>query len=502
MLWMAAVVIAGANFMAVLDMTIANVSVPNIAGGLAATTSQGTWVITSYSVAEAIVLPLSGWLAARFGLVRTFIWAMGLFAVFSVLCGLATSLGMLVCARVLQGFAGGPLMPLSQTLLLRIFPKEKAGTAVTVWSMTTLISPIMGPVLGGWICENWSWSWIFFINLPLGCISVYFAVKMLLRYELPLKRFPMDFVGLGLLVLWVGSLQIMLDTGKEQDWFASTEIVVLGLTAAIGFVVFLIWELTAEHPIVDLRVFRHRGFTVAVIAMSIGFSSFLALNVLTPLWLQLNMDYTAGQAGRTIGWAGFFSLCMAPLAARIALKIDRRRLVCGGLLWLSFVTSLRIFGSTDLGYWQIVWPLMIMGLGMPFFFISASGMALASVNTEETASAAGLLNFSRTLLGAFAVSTMATVWEDHSSANHAELVGLADSDGSFMRGLIESGLSTEASRSVLDRLISTQSVMIATNEIMMVVAGTFLLGACVIWLAPRPRAWSRPSGGAAHTPKA
>ena len=494
-LWMAAIVIAGANFMAVLDLTIANVSVPNIAGGLAATTSQGTWIITSYAVAEASILPLTGWLAARFGLVRTFIWAIGFFALFSILCGLSTSLGTLVAARVLQGFAGGPLMPLSQTLLLRIFPKEKAGTAITLWSMTTLLAPISGPVLGGWICENWSWPWIFFINLPLGCVSVYFATKLLLRYELPLKRVPIDAVGLLLLVIWVGALQILLDIGKEHDWFASNQIVALAIIAVIGFAVFLIWELTAEHPIVDLKVFRHRGFTVAVIAMSVGYSSFLVLNVLTPLWLQLNMDYTAGQAGRTIGWTGVFSLFMAPLAASLALKIDRRKLVCGGLLWLSGVTALRFTGSTDLTYWQIVFPLMVMGLGMPFFFISASGMALASVSVEDTASAAGLLNFSRALLGAFAVSVMATVWDDHATLNHAELVGLSDGDGGLLRVLLENGLSLENSQAMLDRLVSTQSVMIATNEIMMVASGTFFLGACVIWLAPRPRSWHGPSGG-------
>jgi len=501
-LWMAAIVIAGANFMAVLDMTIANVSVPNIAGGLGATTSQGTWVITSYAVAEAIILPLTGWLAARVGLVRTFIWAMSLFALFSVLCGLSTSLGMLVAARVLQGFAGGPLMPLSQTLLLRIFPKEKAGTAITLWSMTTLLAPITGPVLGGWICENWSWSWIFFINLPLGCVFVFFAMKLLLRYEQPLKRVPIDGIGLLLLVVWVGALQIMLDIGKEHDWFASPHIVTLAIISVVGFATFLIWELTAEHPIVDLKVFRHRGFTVAVAAMSIGFSSFLALNVLTPLWLQLNMDYTAGQAGRTIGWSGFFALCMAPIVARLAVRLDRRKLVFGGLLWLSAVTASRFSGNTDMTYWQIAFPLMVMGLGMPFFFISASGMALASVNVDETASAAGLLNFSRTLLGAFAVSVMTTVWDDHATLNHAELVGLVDADGALISGLLQSGLSLDVSVGLVDRLIATQSVMIATNEIMMVVAGAFFVGACVIWLAPRPRSWHGPSsGGQTRAPK-
>lgn len=490
MLWFAAIVIASANFMAVLDMTIANVSVPTIAGSLGATTSQGTWVITSYVVAEAIILPLTGWLASRFGLVRTFITVMSLFIVFSVLCGMANSLGMLVAARVLQGFAGGPLMPLSQTLLLRIFPKEQAGIAITLWSMTTLLAPISGPVLGGWICEYWSWPWIFFINIPVGCITTFFAIRLLRRYELPRVKVPMDVIGLILLIVWVGSLQIMLDIGKEYDWFASTKIVVLGIVAIIGFCAFMIWEGTAKHPIVNLKVFRHRGFWVAVLAMSIGYASFMVLNVLTPLWLQLNMDYTASQAGRTIGWTGVFSLCMAPLVARLAIKFDRRLLISGGLFWLAGVTALRFSGTTDMAYWQIAFPLMIMGLGMPFFFISVSGMALASVDDDETASAAGLLNFCRSLLAAFAVSVMTTAWDDHANAAHSELVGLIDKDGQLVQQLLSSGLQQDGANAVIERLVSTQSLMISTNGLMMYVSLCFFLGACLIWLAPRPRAWS------------
>ena len=489
-LWAAAVVIAGANFMVVLDMTIANVSIPNIAGSLGATTTQGTWVITSYAVAEAIVLPLTGWLTARFGLVRTFISATGLFVLFSIFCGLATSLSMLVTARVLQGFAGGPLMPLSQTLLLRIFPKEQAGAAITLWSITTLLAPITGPVLGGWICEHWSWSWIFFINIPLGIVVVYFSINLLTRYELPRRQLPIDVVGLVLLIIWVTALQVMLDTGKESDWFASTTITALAVVSLIGFAAFLIWELNVAHPIVDLKVFRHRAFWVAVLAMSIGYSSFMTLNVLTPLWLQVNMDYTASQAGRTIGWTGLFSLCMAPFVARLAIKVDRRKLISGGLIWLSGVTALRCMGSTDFSYWDIAFPLMIMGLGMPFFFISVSGMALASVNSNETASAAGLLNFSRTLFAAFAISVMTTGWEDYTTTAYAELVGSIDADGSLFKALVQSGVESDKVHSMMDRLLNAQSLMIATNTIMAIVAFAFFVGAVVIWLAPRPRAWS------------
>ena len=222
MLWAAAILLATANFIAVLDMTIANVSVPSISGALGATTSQGTWVITSYSVAEAITVPLTGWLAARFGAVRVFVIAMAMFGACSALCGVSTSLGVLVFARICQGFAGGPLMPLSQTLLLRIFPKEKATAALTIWSMTTLVAPVIGPILGGYLCDNYSWPWIFYINVPIAAGCAFIAWTMLKRYELPLLKNPIDRVGLLLLVVWVGALQLMLDEGKDLDWFSST----------------------------------------------------------------------------------------------------------------------------------------------------------------------------------------------------------------------------------------------------------------------------------------
>src|SRR5215469_8394337 len=255
MLWVAGIVLALANFVAVLNMTIANVTVPNIAGALGAGSSQGTWVITSYAVAEAITVPLTGWLAGRFGAVRLFCIAVLLFGVFSLLCGLSTSLFMLLGMRVLQGMAGGPLMALSQTLLLRIFPKSQSMQAMGLWAMTTLLAPVVGPVLGGWLCDNYTWSYVFLINVPMALSFGVIAWSLLKRYQDPAVLKPVDRIGMLLLIIWVGALQIMLDEGKDKDWFSSMEIRVLAAIAVIGFLAFLIWELTEKNPIVDLRVF-------------------------------------------------------------------------------------------------------------------------------------------------------------------------------------------------------------------------------------------------------
>ncbi len=495
MLWVAALLLAAANFIAVLDMTIANVSVPNIAGSMGATLSQGTWVITSYAVAEAISVPLTGWLASRFGAVRVFASSMALFGLFSVLCGFANSLGMLVLARVCQGLAGGPLMPLSQTLLLRIFPPEKAPAAIGLWAMTTLVAPVVGPILGGYLCNEYSWPWIFYINMPIALACAFFAWQLLKRYENQLLRDPIDTVGLVLLIIWVGALQIMLDEGKQMDWFGSSYIIGLAIVAAIGFAAFMIWELNTAHPIVDLRVFRHRGFLISVLTISLAFAAFFGANVLTPLWLQSFMNYTSTQAGMTTAWSGVLAIVVAPIAAGLSNKVDPRKLVFAGVLWLGIITTWRSFATTDMTYWNLSIPILIMGVGLPFFFVPSTGLALASVEPEETASAAGLMNFLRTLSGAFATSLVTTFWEDETTRNRAELVGLTDVDQALRQGFENAGMSSEAALQSLEFLINSQSVMLATNQIMLAMGIAFVFAASVIWLAPKPTRSVDPAAG-------
>lgn len=485
MLLLAALALAAANFIAVLDTTIANVSVSNIAGALGVTSSQGTWVITSYAVAEAITVPLTGWLAARFGAVRVFATSMVLFGLCSALCGLSNSLGVLVAARVMQGLSGGPLMPLSQTLLLRIFPKEKAAAATGIWAMTTLIAPILGPILGGVLCDSASWPWIFMINVPVALICAWGAWRLLKRYEHPLEHFPIDLTGLGLLIVWVGSLQIMLDEGKDLDWFSSVEICLLAVTAVVGFLAFLIWELTAKHPVVDLKVFRHRGYSMSLVTLVLAFGAFFGINVLTPLWLQSFMGYTATWSGMTTAWSGVLAVMIAPAVAALSMRVDARRLVFIGVCWMGLVTAWRSFGTTDMTYWQIATPLLLMGLGMPLFFVPLTGLALAAVDEDETASAAGLMNFLRTLAGAFATSMVSTVWEDRIKFNHADLVAQLDNSGEAMRSMLGANMSLDSIRGSMDQILNGQAVMLATNQVFLAIALIFIVAACSIWCAPK-----------------
>lgn len=487
MLWLGAIVLAMANFLAVLNMTIANVTQPNMAGALGASTSQGTWIITAYAVAEAITVPLTGWLAGRFGAVRVFSLAVLMFGVFSFLCGISTSLGMLLVMRVFQGMAGGPLLALSQTLLLRIFPKEKAMQATGLWAMTTLLAPVVGPVLGGWICDNWSWPWVYFINVPMALIFSVIAWGLLKRYEDPLVKNPIDTVGFVLLVIWVGSLQIMLDEGKDLDWFASDKICVLAGIAVIGFFAFLIWELTEEHPIVDLRVFRHRGFSASMFVLTLAFGSFFALNVLTPLWLQYNLGYTTTWAGVVVAWGGVLAVVFSPIAANLSNRFDPRWLVFIGCAWLGGDTLWRAVATTDMDYWSICLPLFFMGVGMPMYYVPITGLAMGSVEEHEMASAAGLMNFVRTIAGAFATSLVTTFWQDGRYIAHDQLSGVVDPTREF-GAMVERtpAVAGQLGRELFDMGVTGQSMMLATNGLMIAIAVIFFVSAFAIALAPKP----------------
>jgi DHA2 family multidrug resistance protein len=494
-LWATAMLLSLANFMVVLDTTIANVSVPHIAGGLAVSPSQGTWVITSYSVAEAITVPLTGWLVQRFGGPKVFVAAMAGFGLFSLLCGLAPSFGLLVALRVMQGLCGGPIMPTSQTLLLSIFPREKSGQALGIWSMTTVVAPIAGPLLGGTISDTIGWSWIFFINIPVAFGVAIGAWSLLRRYPTQTRKIPVDYVGLGLLILWVGSLQIMLDKGKELEWFASTTIVALAVVAAIGFVSFLIWELTSENPIVDLRIFRHRGFVIGVIVISVTFGTYFSSVVLIPLWLQTSIGYTATWAGYASSMNGILAVCMSPFVARMIGKVDSRLLISFGISWIAAVTFWRTHFTTDANFWAIALPFLVQGFAMPFFFVPGTGLTLSSVLPSEVASAAGLSNFLRTSSAAFATSIMTTAWENTTTSKRSEIVGHLNDMSGTANALTAHGLTPDQAAGQIDRMVQVQATMLATNQLFFIMTFLFLFAASIVWLAPKPKRGGAPAGG-------
>src|SRR3954449_2868400 len=341
-----------ATFMNVLDTSIANVSIPAIAGDLGVSPNQGTWTITSFAVANAISVPLTGWLTERYGQVRLFLATTALFVVASLLCGLAASMPMLVFFRVVQGAVAGPMIPLSQTLLLSTYPREKAGNALSTFSLTILVAPVVGPVLGGWITDNFSWPWIFFINVPVGLISLGMTWMMYRSRETERVKRPIDAVGLGLLVLWVGSLQLTLDKGKDLDWFASPEIIALAVAAALSFCLFMVWELTDEHPVVDLSLFRNRNFTTGTLAIAFAYAAYFGSIVLMPLWLQQYMGYTATDAGMVLAPVGLLALVLTPIVGRTSgTRIDPRYYATLSLVIFAVVAWMRSRFTTDVDLW-------------------------------------------------------------------------------------------------------------------------------------------------------
>ncbi|HEV2362866.1 MAG TPA: DHA2 family efflux MFS transporter permease subunit [Caulobacteraceae bacterium] len=482
---LAGFLLAAGNFMVVLDMTIANVSVPTIAGGLAVSPSEGTWVITSYSIAEAIVVPLTGWLAQRFGAVRTWIAGMVGFGVCSALCGLAPSLGALVAFRVLQGLCGGPIMPMSQTLMMRVFPPQARAQAMGVWSMTIVVAPIAGPILGGTLCDTVGWPWIFYINVPVAAVCAFFAWRMLRARDTAPERRRIDLVGLGLLVTFVGATQVLLDRGKELDWFGSSSIRALAVIAVLGFCAFLIWELTDAEPIVDLRVFRHRGFAAAVITITLTYGAFFASIVLMPLWLQTNMGYTATWSGYAAAFGGVLAVVASPIVPRLMGRFDTRALVSFGIVWMAAISLLRARFASNADFWSIAVLFLAQGLAMPFFFVPTTQLSLSSVLPQETAAAAGLQNFLRTMSAAFSTSLITTFWDDAGARAKVHLAGALNDPAAAVAALRRAGLGSAQALGQLDALVQSQAVMLATNHMFEITTVIFLVGAAAIWFAPK-----------------
>ncbi|BBO19927.1 MAG: DHA2 family efflux MFS transporter permease subunit [Burkholderiales bacterium] len=485
------------TFMQVLDSSIANVSLPHISGDLAVSPNQGTWVITSFGVSNAIALPLTGWLTRRFGDVRLFVASTLLFTLASWLCGLAPSLPLLIAARVLQGAVAGPMIPLSQSLLLANYPPEKKGLALALWSTTVIVAPILGPILGGWITDNISWPWIFYINLPFGLLSAFLTWTLLGRRSSATRSVPIDKVGLFLLVVGVGALQILLDKGNDLDWFESQVIVVLAVVAVACLAVLVVWELTDRHPVVDLHLFAERNFLVGTIILSIGYLVFFGNVVILPLWLQTNMGYTATWAGLAAAPIGLLPVILSAVVGKNMHRIDLR-------IWASF--SFAVFAAvsfwnshfnTDVTFAQIVLPRLLMGAGVATFFVPLTALTLSGIPDSLLPSATGLSNFSRILAGSFGTSLSITLWDRRESYHYSVLASHVSAFDPNVTEALGPLASPATDPALLDRIIGQQSLLLATNDIFWLSGAFFLSLMILVWLAKPPR-----QGAAAAPPDA
>jgi DHA2 family multidrug resistance protein len=408
-------------FMQVLDTTIANVALPTISGNLGAATSQGTWVITSFGVANAIAVPLTGWLAKQIGEVKLFTISTLLFVLTSWMCGMANSLEMLILFRVLQGAVAGPMIPLSQSLLMACYPPAKKGLALALWAMTVIVAPVFGPILGGVISDNWHWGWIFFINVPVGLAAAFISWKILKERESDIINLPIDKLGLALLVVGVGALQMMLDRGKELDWFNSTEIVVLAIVSAVSLIYLVIWELGEEHPIVDLTLFAKRNFTVGTVAISLGFMLYFGAVVLLPLMLQTQMGYTATWAGLAAAPIGILPVFLSPIIGKNAHRLDMRWLVTISFSVYAACFFWRSTFNVEMDFAYVVWPQFIQGIGVACFFMPLTTITLSGLRPNQIASASSLSNFLRILAGSIGTSITTTLWDRREALHHAQL---------------------------------------------------------------------------------
>ena len=496
--WVVAVAVMFATFIEILDTTVVNVSLPHIAGSLSASIDESTWVLTSYLVANAIVLPLTGWLANHFGRKRILMLSVSGFTAASFLCGLAPNLGLLVAFRVVQGLTGGALQPLSQAVLLEAFPPRDRGKAMGFWGLGIVVAPILGPVVGGWLTDSYSWRWVFYINLPVGIASI--VMTKLFIFDPPYvsrKTETIDYWGIGLLAVGIGALQILLDLGQQKDW--SGEIRILALVAAVGLVVFVWHELRTEHPVVDLRVFKVRTYSAGVFLMTVlGFVLFGSL-VLLPIMLQTLLGYPSLQAGIAMAPRGMGSFLAMPLVGMLVARVDPRKLLALGLVGGAF--TLYWLGQLDLsaGYWDIFWPQLIQGMSLGLIFVPLTTITMDPIPKEVMGNATSLFNLMRNIGGSVGIAVATTLIARRSQANVAILGAhvsaydpttrsmLEGLRGSMMARGADLATATERAHAVLFGLVARQASMLAFVGVFRLLALIFLLMLPLLLIMSTPR---------------
>lgn len=438
--WLIATSVMLATFMEVLDTSVANVALPHIAGNLSATPEESTWVLTSYLISNAIILPATNWLGSLFGRKRFLIVCIGIFTLSSALCGAASSLGMLLVARILQGAGGGALQPIAQAVLLESFPAEKRGSAMAVYGMGIVVAPIIGPTLGGWITDNYSWRWIFYINIPVGLLAMLMANTFIedppyVRSQRPGR---IDYIGFGLMAVGFATLQLVFDKGQEEDWFASAFIVRSILIALVSLVAFVIWELRTEHPIVDLRVLKNRNFAVGTAMIATVGIALYGTTALLPLFLQTLLGYPALQSGMAVSPRGIGAIVSMIIVGRLLGKIDGRYLIVFGFAILAVSTYWLSDIDLEITVRSIAWPQVWSGFALGFVFVPLTVLTTGTLRNEEIGNATGIYNLMRNVGGSFGIAAVTTMLARGAQTHQATMVShLTPYDPVFQQRLSE-----------------------------------------------------------------
>jgi DHA2 family multidrug resistance protein len=504
--WLVTAAVMLATFMEMLDTTVVNVSLTHIAGSLSATPNEATWALTSYLVANGIVIPISGWLANRVGRKNLLLISAGGFTVASLLCGIAPSMALLVTFRVIQGACGGSLQPLSQAILLETFPREQHGKAMAVFALGIIVAPVLGPVLGGWLTDNFSWRWIFYINLPIGLISV-IMIQAFLKDPPYIRRSStsIDSWGLATLVIWVAALQIMLDKGQENDWFDSRFIVVLAVAFGVGLLAWVARELTTRNPVADLHVFGQISFTSSTLAMAlIGFVMF-GSQVTISIWLQTLLGYPSVQAGVAMVAMGLGGIISMPLASALMNRFDPRKVFVGGVLGFAFSFHQLMGFNLQVGFWDVFWPQFVQGLSLGLLFVPLTVLAMVGIPKEKMGNATGLFNMARNIGGGIGISLVATMLtrlgQEHTNLLVANITPFSPSAQPLLGGLkglfAGSGpvFADQQAFATLFGLVQREATMVALIRIFQFLGLLVLLVIPLIALTKRPpRGQSQPMG--------
>jgi len=439
--WIVAGSVMLATFMVVLDSSVANVALPHIAGNLSASTDESTWVLTSYLVSNAIMLPAAGWIARRIGRKRLLLTSILIFTAASLLCGMAMSMPMLIVARILQGVGGGGMQPLAQSILLESFPPRQHGTAMAVFGVGVVVAPIIGPTLGGWITDSYSWRWIFYINLPIGLLAL-FMVNLFVEDPPYLRKAfkgAIDYLGFGLMALWLGTLQLVLDKGQEADWFATPWVRWTAAVSTLALVAFIFRELTEDDPIVQLHVFANRNFSVGTMITCIYGFVLYASTAMLPLFLQTMMGYSALQSGMSVSPRGLGAMASMVVAGVLVRYVDARLLMAFGFVLLGYATWLLGQINLAIGMGSVIMPNVVSGLAMGFIFVPLTITTLSRLRKQEMGNATGIYNLMRNIGGSIGIATITTMLvrgaqthQNYLAANTGAGNPIA---GGFVRGL-------------------------------------------------------------------